>query len=100
MSVRRLFSAVALTAGLSVAVFGQTPPVPPTTTPPAATPPTTPPVAPVSNPDIEKGIEALRKSPPDIDGPEGALKHFKDACDKDKKLAPPKIILAEILFQT
>jgi tetratricopeptide (TPR) repeat protein len=107
MIVRRLCSAVALTAGLSVAALGQTP-TPPTTTPPTATPPaTTPPAAstppsaaPVSNPDIEKGIEALRKSPPDIDGPDGALKHFKDACDKDKKLAPPKIILAEILYQT
>ena len=109
MKASRLFSAAALTAVIAMCAAGQTPPPAKQPdapakpdTPSAATRPTAPAAAPANtpptpNPDIEKAIDELRKQPPDF---EKALKCLKDATDKDKKLPPPKVLLAQIFFQT
>lgn len=109
MNLSRMLAAAALSAGLAVAVSGQTPPATPAKpgdtpaapkadTPKADAPKTDAPgsaAAPAPNPDVQKAVEELQKG--DF---EKAMKFLKDASEKDKKLPPPLVLLAQILFQS
>ncbi|CAN5170871.1 hypothetical protein BH11PLA2_BH11PLA2_26780 [soil metagenome] len=101
MNLRRILPAAALTAGIALTAGAQTPaggdektkPAVPVTGAPVVPPVSTPP-APEANPDFKKAGEELGKGNVDK-----ALEHLKAACEKDKNLAPPKVILSQIYAQ-